>query len=132
MSGRRFGLKTWLLTVVVVLSNVFGNLSLSWGMKNADEQSGPGGMIVTVFTPWVLLGIGLLILWLLTRLTLLSWADLTFVLPVTAIGYVLIALLGKYFLHELVTWQRWTGILLIVAGTVLVGTTQPGTERHDS
>jgi uncharacterized membrane protein len=53
-----------------------------------------------VFNPWVALGISLLILWLFSHMTLLSWADLSYVLPVTSIGYVLSALAGKLFLHE--------------------------------
>ncbi len=125
--GSRLGPKTWLLTIVVVLSNVLGNFSLSLGMKTAPDLGGFLGLLATIFTPWVLFGIALLILWLLTRLTLLSWADLTFVLPVTAIGYVLTALVGKYLLNEVVSWQRWAGTLLIVGGTVLVGTTYPRT-----
>ena len=45
----------------------------------------------------------LLILWLLSRMTLLSWADLSYVLPVTSIGYVLVALAGELFLHEAIS-----------------------------
>ena len=48
----------------------------------------------------VLLGVSLLILWLLSRMALMSWADLSFVLPITSIGYVLSALVGKFFLAE--------------------------------
>jgi drug/metabolite transporter (DMT)-like permease len=71
----------------------------------------------------VMLGVSLLILWMLARMTLLSWADLTYVLPVTALGYVLTALMGRVFLGEHVSLGRWAGIALIVAGVVLVGNT---------
>ena len=77
--------------------------------------------------PWVALGILLLICWLLSRMTLLSWADLSFVLPVTSLGYVLTAGMGQFFLGEHISWQRWMGTLLIVAGTALVGSTAPRT-----
>jgi uncharacterized membrane protein len=53
-------------------------------------------------------------------MTLLSWADLSYVLPVTAIGYVLVALLGRVFLAEQIPVKRWAGIVLIVAGVALV------------
>ena len=129
---RRTGLKTVLLTAVVILANVFGNFSLSWGMRHTSEALSVVGLVKTIFTPWVLFGIGLLILWMLTRLTLLSWADLTFVLPVTAIGYVLTALVGKFLLAEQVSTGRWIGTLLIVAGTAIVGTTDPGTTSDDT
>ena len=56
-----------------------------------------------------MLGTTLLILWLLSRMTLLGWADLSYVLPVTSIGYVLSAVLGKVFFGEQITWQRWLG-----------------------
>lgn len=128
-AGRRPGLRTWLLALAVILANVLGNFSLSWGMKHGPAVLGPLGLLKALLSPWVLLGITLLVLWLLTRLTLLSWADLTFVLPVTAVGYVLTALMGRYFLGETVSWQRWAGTLLIMAGTILVGTTRPDTTR---
>jgi uncharacterized membrane protein len=54
----------------------------------------------------------MLILSLLTRIALFSLADLSFVLPVTAVGYVLATLFGKLFLHEAVTPQQWAGSVL--------------------
>jgi drug/metabolite transporter (DMT)-like permease len=75
--------------------------------------------------PWVVLGISLLILWLFSHMTLLSWADLTYVLPVTSIGYVLSALAGKVFLHEAISVWRWAGILAIMTGVALVARTGP-------
>lgn len=121
--------KTKVLTVVVVLANVLGNLSLSWGLKHQETVLGlaPLAYIEMIFHPWVLLGTSLLIVWLVTRMTLLGWADLSYVLPVTAIGYVLNALLGRFFFGEQISWQRWMGTLLIMVGIVLVGMTTPNT-----
>ncbi len=56
------------------------------------------------------LGVALLILWTLTHMALLSWADLSYVLPVTAIGYVLTSLSGKYLLGETISLEHWAGI----------------------
>ncbi len=88
---RRIDLKTKLLTAFVVCTNVLGNFSMSWGMKHQSVDLGlsPLAYIRLIFTPWVLLGTVLLILWLLSRMTLLGWADLSYVLPVTSIAYVL-------------------------------------------
>jgi uncharacterized membrane protein len=61
------------------------------------------------------------ILWLLFRMKLLSLADLSFVLPVTAVGYVLTTVLGRIFLHEEVSTERWIAVALIFLGTALVG-----------
>ena len=69
----------------------------------------------------VALGVVLLIVWQLSRMALLSWADLSYVVPVTAVGYVVVALLGRVFLDERITMARWVGIVLIVAGVMLVG-----------
>jgi uncharacterized membrane protein len=128
-AGRAVDLKTKLLTLFVVATNVLGNVSLSWGMKHQNAELGlsPWSYIRLIFSPWVLLGTMLLILWLLSRMTLFGWADLSYVLPVTAMGYVLTALVGRYFLGEAISYQGWAGTILIVAGIVLVGMTQANT-----
>jgi uncharacterized membrane protein len=120
--------KTWICGTVVVFSNVFGNFFIKRGMPPA--LSTPLDYIVVLFQPWVALGVLLMILWLLSRMALLSWADLSYVLPVTSIGYVLVALTGKLLLNEQITARRWTGIVLIMAGVALVGgRTAPRTSR---
>lgn len=112
---RKLGPKTAVVTVIVILSNVVGNLFLTFGMRS---EAG-------ILSPWILFGVLLLALWTLARMALLSWADLTFVLPVTAIGYPLSVAVGKIFLNEQVTASRWMGTALILAGAVLVGLTTP-------
>src|ERR1019366_7042803 len=92
----RLRFKTWICATVVVLSNVFGNFFLKKGMP--PKLPTPWSYITVLFDPWVALGVVLLILWMMSRMTLLSWADLSYVLPVTAIGYVLVAVLGRVFL----------------------------------
>jgi uncharacterized membrane protein len=113
--------KTRVFTVIVVLSNALGNFALAWGMRHRALTSSPLDYVAAIFSPYVLLGITLLILWLLSRMALLSWADLSYVLPVTSCGYVASALIGRFFLGEQISPVRWGGTLLIVAGTVLVG-----------
>ncbi len=130
---KRVDFKTKVLTAFVVSTNVLGNFSMSWGMKHqaADLGWAPAAYIRLIFTPWVLLGTTLLILWLLSRMTLLGWADLSYVLPMTSIGYVLSAVLGKVFFGELVTWQRWLGTAFIVAGIIFVGLTAANTTKQE-
>src|SRR5262249_22701350 len=79
----------------------------------------------------VLLGVLVLILCLASQLVLLSWADLSFVAPVTSIGYVLTALAGKLLLHEPLSAPRWAAILLIAGGVTLVARTPPSTAAAD-
>ena len=78
--------------------------------------------ITALFQPWVALGVVLLVLWMMSRMALLSWADLSYVLPVTSIGYVLVALVGQVAAaRDRSPAQRWAGIVLIMAGVALVG-----------
>ncbi len=132
-SPLRVDLKTKLLTGFVVGTNVLGNFAMSWGMKHQTVALGlsPVAYIRLIFTPWVLLGTTLLILWLLSRMTLLGWADLSYVLPMTSIGYVLSAVLGKVFFGEQVTWERWLGTVFIVIGIVFVGLTAANTTQRE-
>jgi uncharacterized membrane protein len=125
--------KTRAFALLVILSNTLGNFSLTWGMKHRGEalSLSPLSYIQAIFSPWVAVGILLLVLWMLSRMTLLSWADLSYVLPVTAIGYVANALMGRLFLNEQITVERWTGTLLIMAGTALVGIGEPQTVQPE-
>jgi uncharacterized membrane protein len=120
--------KTWSCSALVVFSNVTGNFFLKRGMP--AELSTPAAYITVLFRPMVTLGVLLLILWLASRLALLSWADLSYILPVTSVGYVLVALAGRYFLNEQISAKRWLGIGLIMAGVALVsGGTAPRTTQ---
>jgi len=116
--AERIRLKTRLFAPIVVLSGVGGNFFMKRGMP--ATLAFPVDYITVLFHPYVALGVALLILWLLTRMALLSWADLSYVVPVTSIGYALTALAGELFLHEVIDWKRWAGIALIVAGVGLV------------
>jgi len=133
MSGEsaRLRVKTWVCATIVVLTNVFGDFFMKRGMSAVPPIHSPLGYIATLFQPWVALGVALLIAWQLSRMALLSWADLSYVLPVTSIGYVFVALLGRLLLDEQITSTRWAGIVLIVAGVALVsGGTPPQTAHH--
>ena len=116
-----FPVRARVLTLVVVLTNVAGNALLSVVMKKAP------GPLALVLHPLFLTGIALLALWTVSRTTLMSWADLSYVLPVTAIGYVLTTIAGVWFLQEQVTPVRWAATILIVLGTILAGSTKPKT-----
>ena len=67
--------------------------------------------------------------WILTDLALLSRADLSFVLPVTASAYVLVATGGHFILHDHISWERWTGIALITLGVILAEETPDRTTK---
>jgi uncharacterized membrane protein len=122
-------LKTWSVLLFFLALKAAGNSWMAWGMKQIPERMSmdPALYMRAMLNPFVAMGIVALILALLTRMALFSLADLSYVLPVTAVGYVIAVLLGKVFLHEAVTPQRWMGTLLIFGGAVLVGTTSRNT-----
>ncbi|HLK47559.1 MAG TPA: hypothetical protein VKT49_05460 [Bryobacteraceae bacterium] len=120
--------KTWSCSALVVLSNVVGNFFLKRGMP--ASLAGPEDYILVLFRPMVSFGVLLLILWLAARMALLSWADLSYILPVTSIGYVLVAIVGRLLLNEQISNKRWLGIAFIMAGVALVsGGTAPRTTK---
>lgn len=132
-TGTRQGLLTILFVGIVVCSNLLGNILVRMGMRSAAEQPSLSLMfyLQALANPWVLPGILLLILCLVSQLALLSWADLSFVAPVTSIGYVLTALAGKLLLHEPLSTPRWAAIFLIMAGVTLVSRTPLSTARGE-
>jgi drug/metabolite transporter (DMT)-like permease len=116
-------LRVWLLTVVVVLANVGGNAILGYAMQQAPTTA---GVIGSILQPVAIVGIVVLTAWMLLRMRLLGLADLSFVVPVTAIGYVLSALAGVFLLHEHVPLRGWIGTVIIMAGATLTGLTDHG------
>lgn len=117
--------RTYRLLILALLLRPVGNLSLAWGMKHFAKvlSISPLPYVQAMLSPFVALGIITLILAQLTRMALLSLADLSFVLPATASGYIFSAMLGRVFLSEQVSAGQWLGTLLIMAGIALVGTT---------
>lgn len=113
--------KYLVLAGVAVFGSV-GDSLLARGMKEIGNISISHlqSLMVAVRNPWVVSGIFLLFAFFAAYMTALSWADLTYVLPATSIGYVLLALIAKLVLHEQVTPARWLGILLITAGVGFV------------
>ena len=95
-----------------------GDSMLSHGMKQVGSISVDRlqSVIFAVLNPWVAIGILLLLAFFATYMTALSWADLTYVLPATSLGYVILALVARFVLHEHVSPLRWLGIALITGG----------------
>jgi len=112
----------YLVLLAVMLTVSVGDTMLSHGMSQVGPVSTHhlGLLLVAMKNPWVICGILLLIGYFASYLTALSWADLTFVLPSTAFGYVIIALLAKFWQHETISAYRWLGIMLIVSGVGFV------------
>lgn len=105
-----------------------GNALLSRGLHRSDQHLHPSAMhyVYAVMNPWVIAGVLLLAGWMIANLSLLSRADLSYALPVTgSMSYILVALVGHFFLHEPVSAVHWIGVAVITAGVVLVIETAP-------
>ncbi|HKF47091.1 MAG TPA: hypothetical protein VKB38_07010 [Terracidiphilus sp.] len=133
MARHSLSLNQWMILGVVALCAPLGDTCLSRGMTHVTAISlqHPATLVAAVFTPWVAAGIALLIGFFASYLTALSWADLTFVLPATAFGNVIVALLAKFWLHEAISIQRWAGIVLITVGVGFVAQGPARTERPE-
>jgi uncharacterized membrane protein len=119
------------LLLFVTLIKPFSNVFLAWGMRQFPEavNVNPVLYLRAMLDPLVAIGIAMQILWLLSRMSLLSIADLSYVLPVTSAGYVLSTFLGWLMLHESVSAARWAGAALISLGAALVVSTPEKTTR---
>jgi len=126
-------LRRYLLLATIVLLGAVGDTMLSRGMKDVGAISlhNLGSALGALLNPWVAGGTLLLIGFLSGYTSALSWADLTFVLPATSFGYVVVALLSVFFLGETVTVTRWAGILLITAGVGFVAGGPSYTTKHE-
>ena len=124
-------LRKYLVLAGVTLFSAIGDSLLSQGMKQVGNISLAhlSHVILAITNPWVALGILFLLAFFSCYMVALSWADLTYVLPATSLGYVLLAFIAKYHLQEQITTSRWLGIVLITAG---VGFVAGGPEKtHD-
>ncbi len=119
-------MKVTVVLLLAMLAQAGGNVCLSWGMRlvastNLLEESDIVGLIfLRLSSPTIWLGVGLLAVFFVLYAAALSWADLSFVLPATAFGYVLNVACGYYFLHEAVTPARWVGAVCVCLGVVCV------------
>lgn len=115
---------------LIVITNTLGNLFLALGLKSAPEFQPEAFMSYTIAfltNGWLVAGMLLLIVWMIAQLSMFTWADLSYVLPMTASAYAFTAILGKFFLGERISTARWIGIVLISFGVILVAETPPWT-----
>ena len=116
-------MKTATVLIIAIVSQAIGNVYLTKAMK-AVTTAGTDDLISTALraagNPTLWLGTALLIVFFALYSAALSWADLSFVLPATAFGYVLNVAAGHYFLNESVSPARWAGSAIITLGVFLV------------
>ena len=115
-------LRKYLVLAGVSIFAPVGDSLLSYGMKQVGNISlrHPSQLLLAIGNPWVGIGIVLLLGFFASYMTALSWADLTYVLPASSLGYVLLALIARFALHEQVSVTRWLGIALVSSGVGFV------------
>jgi hypothetical protein len=131
MADHTLSFRQYMILGSVAICAPLGDTCLSRGMTTlpAISLAHPLTLIAAVFTPWIAIGIALLIGFFASYLTALSWADLTFVLPATAFGNVIVAILAHYWLNEPISLERWAGVVLITVGVGFVAQGPSLTER---
>jgi uncharacterized membrane protein len=128
----RVRIKTLVMILVMVVCANTGDLLLKRGMTQIGSvQFSTAGLghafLLTVTNATIWIGIVFLIGFTVSYMTVMSWADYSYVMPAGAFGYALLTFLAVIFLHEQVTARRWVGVVLICIGVLLVGQTKPRT-----
>jgi uncharacterized membrane protein len=131
-SERRLRIKTLVMVLAMVVCANAGDLMLKRGMsQNGAVVLTAAGLAhafrLTVTNGTIWIGIFFLTGFMVSYMTVLSWADYSYVMPAGAFGYALLTLLAVIFLHESVSPRRWVGVVLICIGVLLVGQTKPRT-----
>ncbi|MGM9999608.1 MAG: EamA family transporter [Candidatus Bruticola sp.] len=118
-------IKVLLLILTGVSVTAVADIFVSKGMRSIDSSIRSWRdiwrIICSVVTNvHVLAGASLLTLSFVLWLIMLSIADLSLLLPLTALNYIINAFLAKIYLHEHVSPLRWAGTLIIFCGIVVV------------
>ncbi len=131
--------RKYLVLAGITVCATAGDSLLARGMKQLGNINvslhNLSGLLLAILNPWVTAGILLLLAFFACYMSALSWADLTYVLPATSLGYVLVALIARLGFHEEISPTRWLGIALIAAGVGFVAagpSVTPSRQRLDS
>ena len=126
------------MILVMVLAGPVGNVLLGKGMKAVSplilwppSQFLHSGLRVFATLP-IWLGILSLITFFVAYMLVLSWADYSFVQPVSSVAYGVVALLGWLVLGEKVSGLRWAGIAIICLGVFVVSRTGRQATIHET
>ena len=115
-----------ILFMLIVLAGTGGELCVSRAMKSVGEVKDfrPAAIVRVILKAlragWMWAGVGLMALAFFSLLGALSFLNVSFVVPVTALSYVAGALGAVFFLRERVSSRRWIGVFLVSLGVTLV------------
>lgn len=115
-----------ILFALIIVVGTGGELCLGRAMRETGEleRFHPGAAITllgrALRVKWIWIGVAMMTAGFFSLLVLLSFESVSFVVPVTALSYLVGALGGIFFLGERVSWQRWVGIGLVCLGVTVV------------
>ncbi len=127
--------KILVILIAGLVCEAIGVVFLSKGLKQIGEVKQVNATEIWrlvkagVANPSLLLGVALEAAFFIALLVLLSRSDVSFIWPLTAMGFVLTTLTAKYLLHEEIPPMRWLGVLLIMLGAGLITFTEQAKER---
>ena len=114
--------RKYLVIACIAVFSALGDAFLARGMKQVGviDVHHLATVLTVLLNPFVVIGIACLLAFMYSYMTALSFADLSYVMPATAISYVVMVLLSMLWLHEHVGMQRWAGVASIVVGVGFV------------
>lgn len=127
--------KTYCMIFIMVIFGPLGNTLLARGMKSLGSANSWAlaelpHLFVRIFTSgYIWLGVASLLTFFVAYMLILSWADFSYVQPASSIAYLVVALLGYFYLGEKVSALHWAGIVVICLGVLVVGYTPPRTTK---
>jgi drug/metabolite transporter (DMT)-like permease len=116
----------YILFVLIIVVGTGGELCLGRAMKETGEleRLRPSDAMKLLWRAlqlkWIWIGVFMMAIAFFSLLMLLAFEDVSFVVPVTALSYLVGAVGGIFFLGERVSRQRWIGIGLVGIGVTLV------------
>lgn len=121
--------------VVALFLEAVGVVLLKMGLKEIGQAPGWSFqeisrlLIAGATNKYLIAGIAVEAVFFGGLLYLLSSYDLTFIWPLTALGFIVTALFAKFLLKEDVSGLRWAGIVFIVIGAFLISWSEKSKER---
>jgi drug/metabolite transporter (DMT)-like permease len=115
-----------LLFLIIIVAGTGGELCVTRAMKDIGEVHDfrPAALLRFMrrafLVGWMWIGIAMMTMAFFALLAALSFENVSFVVPVTALGYGAGALGAMLFLHERISLQRWIGVLIVCAGVTIV------------
>jgi uncharacterized membrane protein len=110
----------------LILGTTGGEIAMTLGMKATGEPARLRPREILLFlvralrNGWFWVAVPLMALSFYALLVLLSWQPISFVIPASALSYVVGTVGAKYILVEEVSPARWIGVVLVCAGVALV------------